>query len=93
MLTWRQASIVKTLTTPKAQKENKMPGHIKKNEMDSIPMRNKDIEKLQSIFKVGPSGMPYNPKRKGETSFQVGPTGHPYNPARVREMKKQKVTA
>jgi hypothetical protein len=56
-------------------------------------MKNKDIEKLQSIFKVGPSGMPYNPKRRGETSFQTGPSGHSYNPARVREIKKRKTTA
>jgi hypothetical protein len=68
-------------------------GPLNKSEMDLIPMKNKDIEKLQSIFKVGPSGMPYNPKRRGETTFQTGPSGHSYNPARVREMKKRKTTA
>lgn len=61
--------------------------------LDSIPMKNKDIEKLNSIFKVGPSGMPYNPKRKGETSYQIGPSGHPYNPKRVKKINQQKITA
>jgi len=36
-------------------------GPMTKKEMDKIPMRNKDIKKLESKFKVGPSGMPYNP--------------------------------
>ena len=68
-------------------------GPLTKSEMDLIPMKNKGIEKLQSIFKVGPTGMPYNPKRKGETTFQTGPSGQSYNPARVRDMKKRKTTA
>lgn len=31
---------------------------------DSIPMRNRSIDSLKSKFKIGPSGMPYNPAYK-----------------------------
>lgn len=46
---------------PGHKKYGKM-GPLTKKEMDSIPMKNKDIKKLSS-FVVGPSGHAYNPKR------------------------------
>jgi len=44
------------------------PGHKNYGKMgplneNEIPMRNKDIKKLKSKFRVGPSGQSYNPDR------------------------------
>lgn len=35
-------------------------GPLTKKEMDEIPMRNKDIQKVLDNFKVGPSGHAYD---------------------------------
>ena len=38
---------------------------------DSIPMRNKQIDTLMTKFKIGPSGMPYNPAYKESRKAKV----------------------
>ena len=38
---------------------------------DSIPMRNKQIDTLMTKFKIGPSGMPYNPAYKSGRNPKV----------------------
>ena len=37
----------------------------------SIPMRNKQIDTLMTKFKIGPSGMPYNPAYKSGRNPKV----------------------
>ena len=60
-----------------------MPDPIKKSTYDTIPMRNVAIDTLKSKFKIGKSGMPYNPAyQKAKSSFKIGKSGMPYNPAR-----------